>query len=320
MNSKIDTLCSAFWKHTNIRNNNLIYPCCRFKTPIQKFDGNVESVLKSEVYELLRSNSASGVKIDGCTKCYYEESQGKESLRQKFNSEYKINTVSLEFLEVGLDNICNLTCDGCWAEFSSSWSEKQYPDKPKSFHIRSSQDLDNLPDSLNRILFLGGEPLMTRRHYKILEKVEDRSKVTVTYNTNGTFKLDDDTITLLRQFKEVNFIVSVDGFDKLNEQVRSGSVWNDIVDFITSVQDFKFALVVHTVIHLNNWHGLRDLAEFIKESNLNWTTNILTYPEHLDIRNVSNKLECKSYIQSIPNLPNKNYILKHLESNENIIK
>jgi MoaA/NifB/PqqE/SkfB family radical SAM enzyme len=320
MNSEEKTLCSAFWKHTNIRNNNLIYPCCRFKSPIQKFDGNVESILHSKEYEQLRTASLNGEHIDGCTKCYYEEEQGKRSLRQKFNEEHSINKVELEFLEVGLDNICNLTCDGCWAEFSSSWSEKQYPDKPKSFHIRSSSDLDRLPSSLKKILFLGGEPLMTKRHYKILQKIEDKSEVSVTYNTNGTFQLDSETISLLKEFKQVHFIVSVDGYGKLNEKVRSGTVWGDVITFIQSIKRLKFSITLHTVVHLNNWHGLGELAEFTEYLNLDWTTNVLTYPAHLDIRNVSDKLKCKEYLETIENLPNKSYIIKHLESNENIIK
>lgn len=316
----METKCAAFWKHTNIRNNNLIYPCCRFKTPVQTFDGDVSNILHSDEYKALRSASLNGKQIDGCAKCYYEEAQGKHSMRQKFNTEYTTDSVELEFLEVGLDNICNLTCDGCWAEFSSSWSEKQYPDKSKSFHIRSSKDLEKLPDSLNKILFLGGEPLMTKRHYKILQKIQDKSKVTVTYNTNGTFKLDEDTIKLLKQFKGVKFIVSIDGYGKLNEKVRSGTVWNDVLSFIQSVRNHKFDIVVHTVIHLNNWHGLGQLAEFIDYLKLDWTTNVLTYPQHLDIRNTEDKLKCKQYIESVTDLPNKNYIIKHLESNENIIK
>ena len=65
----------------------------------------------------------------------YEEDNGKKSLREKFNETYDMETIGLEYLEVGLDNICNLTCDGCWAEFSSSWSEKTVSRQAKKFFI-----------------------------------------------------------------------------------------------------------------------------------------------------------------------------------------
>ena len=118
--------CAAFWHHTNIRNDNNVFPCCRFKTPIQKFNGDVVNILNSAEYKELREHQGP---IAGCAKCDYEEFMGKESLREQFNKQYDMETVKLEFLEVGLDNICNLTCDGCWDEFSSSWAKKSNRDR-----------------------------------------------------------------------------------------------------------------------------------------------------------------------------------------------
>tara|TARA_B110000091_G_C13797839_1_gene468726 strand:+ start:2157 stop:2426 length:270 start_codon:yes stop_codon:yes gene_type:complete len=86
--------CAAFWKHTNLRNNNKIYPCCRFKTPVQSFDGNIENVLHSDTYKKLRNTDVS--KLSDCSKCMYEEANGKHSLRQTFNEEYDTDTVELK--------------------------------------------------------------------------------------------------------------------------------------------------------------------------------------------------------------------------------
>jgi hypothetical protein len=126
--------CAAFWHHTNIRSDNKVFPCCRFKTPIQEFTGDVVNILNSNEYKDLREHLGP---IAGCAKCDYEETMGVKSLRQKFNEEYDTKTVKLEFLEVGLDNICNLTCDGCWDEFSSSWAKKS----ESTIIVRSSTDI-----------------------------------------------------------------------------------------------------------------------------------------------------------------------------------
>ena len=292
--------CAAFWHHTNIRNDNRIFPCCRFKTPIAEFTGDVVSILDSDEYKKLREQSITGP-IAGCEKCYHEESLGKKSLRQQFNETYDTDTVNLEYLEVGLDNICNLTCDGCWDEFSSSWAKKN---NPNVVHIRSSHEITNLPDTVNKILFLGGEPLMTTRHVKLLKLVKDPSGVEVIYNTNGTFLLDKEVISLLNQFKSVKFILSIDGHGELNDRVRSGSHWADIVKFIEQVTDLQFDLSIHTVIHINNWHGLPELETFIRRCHLPWTTNVLTYPKHLDIVNIEDKEEFVNLIKST-NVPNK---------------
>ncbi len=302
----METKCSAFWKHVNIRNDNNVFACCRYKTPVKKFTENVVDILNSAEYQKIRNDSLEGVYNSNCQKCYYEESLGKKSLRQQFNDEYDCDQVELKFLEVGLDNICNLTCDGCWDEFSSSWAKKN--NSPTI--VRSSKEILELPNSVNKVLFLGGEPLMTSRHLRIL-RAADRSNLDVTYNTNGTFLLDNETIELLNECKQVKFIVSIDGYKELNEKVRSGSKWESILNFIDQIKQLNYQLTIHTVVHKNNWHGLLELEQFIKDNLLAWTSNVLTYPKHLDINQVENKNKVIEVI-SKSSIPNKEYILKHL--------
>lgn len=299
--------CAAFWKHTNIRNSNKIYPCCRYKTPVATFNGDVEGILHSEVYQKLRESEY----LEGCAKCHYEESQGKQSLRQRFNKEYDTDTVELKYLELGLDNICNLTCDGCFGDFSSEWSKIEQPNKPGEYHIRSTKDFNNVPDSVDKILFLGGEPLMTKRHLKVLELVKDKHCTSITYNTNGTFLLDIETQEIFKQFKKVDFILSIDGYGKLNDIVRSGSNWNDILKFISQVKELELDLSVNSVLHINNWQGIVELEQFINELNVKWTVNILTYPNHLDIVNYNKPQEIIELVNQT-NIPNKDYVIKHL--------
>lgn len=308
----MESKCSAFWHHTNIRNDNKIYPCCRFKSPLnEKFDGDVSKILYSEEYEILRNKSESGKFIKGCEKCYYEEAMGKHSLRQKFNETYNDTEIKLEFLEIGFDNICNLTCDGCWDDFSSAWALKNNPTIPIKLQYKSIDEITNVPDSINKVLFLGGEPLMTNRHEKFLNMIKSPSSVEIIYNTNGTFLLNNSTLEKLKKFKTVKFILSLDGFKELNEKVRSGSKWEDILNFIQQVNLNEFELEINTVLHLNNWYGIKDLEKFIKTLNVPWTTNILTYPHHLNIKNYKNPKEIVELINKT-NIPNKQYIINHL--------
>lgn len=304
----MEVICSAFWKHTNLRSDDRVFPCCRYKTPIQKFNGDLTDVLHSKEYQQLRANNLNGQVDPNCQKCYYEEQLGKKSLRQQFNEEFTTESVSLEFLEIGFDNICNLTCDGCWEEFSSAWARKK-----NTIQIKSTTDINYIPDSISKILLLGGEPLMTTRHIKFLNKVPNPSKVSVTYNTNGTFMLDQTAIDLLKKFSTVEFIVSIDGVGSLNEQVRSGSRWEDIVKFIQQIKQLDFKLSVNSVLHLNNWFGFKDLALFIEQNKLPWTVNFLTYPQALDVNNAEDLLSVKSFIQSIDNLPNQQAIVAHIK-------
>ena len=314
------TLCAAFWQHTVLRPGNKIFACCRYKSPVQEFTGDLTSVLHSDKYNKLRQDSIDGIPNPNCQKCYYEESLGKISQRNYLNSMYNTNDVNLKYLEIGFDNICNLTCDGCRGEFSSSWANIENPDVEGKINIQSVSEITNVPADISRIEFLGGEPLMTNRHKNFLKLVKNPGDLEVVYNTNGTFLLDEETISLLKQYKSVEFIISIDGYKELNEQVRSGSNWENILEFINQIKGLEFSALIHSVLHINNWFGIVELNNFVNDIRLPWRTQVLTYPTHLDIKNLSwdQKMKFIALLENV-NIPvhkystsSKEYIIKHL--------
>ena len=125
------------------------------------------------------------------------------------------------------------------------------------------------------------------------------------------FYLTQEDHKLLRKCKSVKFTVSVDGYRELNEEVRTGSEWNKVEQFITNLEYEK---VVHTTIHRNNWHGLSEIYNWISINKYTWTTNVLTYPKHLDIINLDDsekqKLLC---ILDLHVIPNTEYIKSHIQ-------
>lgn len=304
------TVCSALYNHVNIRGGNRVYPCCRFKQSIQQFDGDVNNILSSKQYHTLRRSWS--IDDPNCSKCKHEEALGKQSLRQWFNKTYSTDEIKLRYLEVGFDNICDLTCDGCWEEWSHSWFVKKNPTANPKAGITSTTEFRNIPESIEKVVFLGGEPLMTNRHRRFLESFDTLEHLEVEYFTNGMHKLREEDYYLLKQCKRVHFTVSIDGYDALNDQVRSGSVWNTVVETLDEISSM-FNHTVHTTIHKNNWHGLPELKEFTKKY-ANWTTNILTFPKNLDIVNLEqcDKNKLKDILQTY-DIPNKEYIESHLK-------
>jgi len=306
-----ETFCSAFWNHTNIRGGNRVFPCCRYKTPVQIFDGDLGKVLHSKEYGSLRSDSLNGIRNSNCEKCYYEESLNKKSTRQWFNENYPGEMVELNYLEVGFDNICNLTCDGCWEEWSSSWWVKKNPEGKVIEGILSTSEFVNVPETIEKIVFLGGEPLITNRHRKFLQNFSNLSRLTVEYFTNGMFDLTEEDHKLLSKCKSVKFTVSVDGYRELNQNVRTGSEWNKVEQFINTLEYEK---VVHTTIHKNNWHGLPKMFNWTCSNNYTWTTNVLTYPKHLDIITLDDSKKQKLlHILDLYPIPNTEYIKSHIQ-------
>ena len=133
--------------------------------------------------------------------------------------------------------------------------------------------------------------------------------------------LDRDLINMLKKFKHVHFIVSIDGYKELNEKVRTGTRWSNVEAFIQQIQQNRFAMSVNSVLHINNWHGIVDLEAFVRTLDLEsphygsglkpWFVNLVTYPLHLDIKNSKNKHEIIDVIAKT-NIPNKEYVLNHL--------
>lgn len=308
--------CAAFWNHVNLRSGDRIYPCCRFKYSIGNFNGDLASVLHSDVYNELR-NKSRYQNIKGCEKCYEEEKLGIESMRQRFNKQYSTDKVKLQFLEIGFDNICNLSCKSCSKEFSHTWAQKHLNNDKKNSLIVSTREIKNIPQTINRVLFLGGEPLMTNRHSKFLKFLKRPESISVTYNTNGTFLLTDTDINLLNKFESVNFIISIDAFGKDNEKIRPNSNWKDIINFISQLEDNNFNFSIHTVLYTENYNLLSKLSAWIHDNNYIWTLNVLTYPQNMSIKNLDNyqKKQLLFDVENNNNIPNSQYIKNYLNEN-----
>lgn len=312
----MSTLCSAFWKHTNIRPGGRVYPCCRFKMSIGNTDGNLENVLNSDVYKMLRNRSLNNEKIVGCEKCYYEESIGHKSLREEFNEKYDTNSVGLEYLEIGIDNLCNLVCDGCNSEFSTSWRAKEIREQGSAKYDYMTVDtITSVPSTVKKILFLGGEPLITKRHLEVLKLVKDPSKVNLVYNTNAMYMPDLETENAWANFKSVRFIVSIDGVDAVAERVRGGTKWTQVTEFVNYAYT-NYELEFNTVLHINNYQDISNIAEYISNYTVDWYVNVLTYPKHLDIIHLTEEQK-HALIDDVLfyNIPNKDFILNHLGTN-----
>ena len=256
--------CAALYRHTNVRSDNRVFPCCRFKKPIAEFDGNL--TLHSPEYDEIRKNFHT--QLPECKKCFDEEKSGIKSLRQEFNEKYDCDEIKLEHLEIGFDNICNLKCDPCWEEWS--WQFGDY---------KTTRYIEHVPDTINKITFLGGEPLHTNRHYHFLKRL-NRTDIEVIYTTNGTIYPRTDWVELWDQIDDLTFLVSIDGYGELNDKVRPPSKWKNVMKTLDFLEG-RYKVIIQTVLHKNNVHGLQELKEWIGDRE--WVLNVLTYPENMKV-------------------------------------
>lgn len=184
-----------------------------------------------------------GERVPGCRKCYEEEDAGKsQSHRLVSNSQTYLTEAivssapQIEFLELATSNLCNLKCRMCFPFYSSAWYEDHHKltgrayDGPKHRKLDLAQLKDSW-NSLRHIKFTGGEPLMIPEYKKLLEELVARGRaphIYLNYSTNLTIAPSPEMIALWKQFRYVEFAVSLDGVGEVIEYVRHPSKWNTV--------------------------------------------------------------------------------------------
>ena len=280
------TNCAALYNHVNLRAGNELYPCCRFKKSLGKWTEDISDALHSPVFEHLRYR-AQTEELPECAKCFHEERIGRKSYRQWWNENYDTSSVSLKYLLIGLDNICNLSCDGCGPEWSSSWFKKLNPDQSVKVGYKITE-IDSIPETVEFIEFQGGEPLQTSRWRDTLALHPNPNNCTVQIVTNCMHELSLQDHAVLAKFQNVKFWLSIDGFGSTNDRVRTGSQWETVEKNALDIQSW-YEAKVETTMHCNNVFDLPQLETWISGTNLDWNIFPLTRPPHLDCADMEDK-------------------------------
>ena len=260
-------LCILPWIHMFIKQNSLVYPCC-FGSEVESF-GNVKerdflALANDEPMKAIRRNMLAGKPTAHCTRCYDAEAAGFTSLRQHKNREFAhylpktrvtapdgaVDDFSMKYLDIRFSNICNFKCRFCGHASSSLWYDEYkmlFPgfDRPRVLKAGRSDDdlwrqIEPTLDGVESIYFAGGEPLIMKEHYMILERLIalGRTQVRLSYNTNMSvlrYK-DKDIVDLWKRFESVQLGISVDGVGKRGEYIRKGTVWPTFLSNIETIR------------------------------------------------------------------------------------
>lgn len=268
-----ETFCVLPWMHLYIGTDSNVLPCCMGDKdyPLGSIINNtIADIANSDSARQLRLNMLNGVKSKECSQCYHVEATGLPSYRQSANIEWaqfvdrKDQTApngSIEFeahyIDIRLNNICNLKCRYCSGHYSSSIAQEEKEMFGSSAIIyetlsqeQRDQALENIwPHMANveKIYFAGGEPLITAEHYKILDHLIaiGKTDIEITYNTNFT-KLTykgRSILDLWKQFSNVTVGASLDAMGRVAEYARYGTRWQDM--------DKNFALLKKHCPHVH---------------------------------------------------------------------
>jgi len=317
-----ETFCMLPWMHMHAFPDGRAYPCCLsdYWHPVGDLrQHTMAEVWNQKPYQTMRQNMLSGKPCKECTKCYEQERAGFFSMRNDANRNYGHHIAEVDqtqedgthpefkirYWDVRFSNLCNFRCRSCGPIFSSNWFNdhvKLYgrvPDVLKRDMARieyTTGDEDGMLAQmephiphLEQVYFAGGEPLIMKEHYYLLEKLIEAGKtdVRIQYNTNFSelrYK-DKHVFEYWKHFTNVSVGASLDGMGAQAELIRKGTDWAQTVEnrqrMIEEVPHVDFyvspTVTAMNVLHVLDFHRSWTEQGLIKAKDFN--VNICQSPE-----------------------------------------
>jgi len=309
-----DTFCILPWVHMCVRPDEALKPCCRYQAKGDPVGVNLDSLSQNGIKEMdneyltkLRQDMLDGIKRTECQKCFIQE-ENTGILRDRtstrlflnerffpfFKDEYTNKFDKVRYIEMSVDNICNLQCKMCDSKFSSKLQnrdkflgEEVFKKLEPSFTKFDNIDLSELC----YVKILGGEPFITPNFIKFIEYLEHRSNpsnIVIEIASNATALPSESLLNKLNKFKHLFINVSLDAFDKTNDYQRFGSHYLDTFKNAQIYEKIFNSVQVsfHSTISLLTANSLANTLDvLINENKYHVSVDFVRYPPYLSLLN-----------------------------------
>lgn len=282
-----------------------------------------------------RLNKLAGRPNPLCAMCYHEESVGSSSKRQRENLKSGIESADFDrtwqispdrswfdwseqnagrsqyprptSYHISLGNECNLACRMCGPAYSSriaaemkqagQWSGPARLNWTDDDHVWNSViDYMCATEDLRWVHVIGGEPMMNPRFRELARRLVQggRTDIYFGFTTNGMI-MDDEIMQDLGQFRHVDIGISVECMGPLNDAVRRGSNYQQVLDNVERYAAYQrpgqVYVTVRTVPSALSVSTLDQLLGWCLERGIDVMSNMLTQPEHLAIRHLPDRIK-----------------------------
>jgi organic radical activating enzyme len=341
------SFCAAKWYNATIWLGNGRTASCHLPPahtiPLKEIAANPSALHNTKFKKERRKEMLTGVRCKECAYCWTVEDTNDPNVfsdrvyKSQIYSEDDINTltgftddINPKTLEISFDNLCNLSCSYCNAEFSSTWAtdikekgpyqnlktaeggtfqnagEHAMPygikneDNPyiKAFFIWFNSGLKN---DLKELRVTGGEPTRSPWFWKLLDECKDTS---FDFAINSNLIMDQNKMSRLidasKQFKKFDLYTSGEGYGAHGEFVRSGldyELWrNNLIQFANDGH-YKMIHIMMTVSALSIWtitEFMDDMLELRKNFNghqFHMSVNLLRFPSFQNLNILPNDLK-----------------------------
>jgi MoaA/NifB/PqqE/SkfB family radical SAM enzyme len=297
---KGNTFCVLPWIEYHTRTDGEQYFCCWAE----------KSVGSEKAAAATRQQILNNEPVAHCNNCYKLEASNVISPRQRESAIWLRDAAIREkfkhnpqydpiFLDLRLDNKCNLACIGCNPKYSTLWQ------KELLIPIKRYSTLPDFTQIINakKIYMAGGEPFIIDSYLNIIDFIANNNPdIELVINTNLT-TLPDSTLNSLQKIKQVSITVSIDAYDKVNEYHRYPLKWTKFIRNLDKLYDTGLRIDFNTVIDAVSVFGLTELKLLEKYVD-QWNIQVLTDPAALRIENLPELLKpiALENVKSLKNL------------------
>lgn len=281
-----------FSVETSIENTDKNIYCCRLSP------GSDINKVRNDIKDKKRSKS--------CSTCWALEDAGLLSERQIHNRtldfllDLSLENIEKKSLSDGFNplqiklttsNLCNGQCITCNPKSSSSWAMLEgNPTK----YAKINHDLLDFGINWSNIVslsFVGGEPLLEKQNFKILQNLIDLNNTNcfISIVTNGSISLTNKQFEILEQFPNLNICLSIDGTFKSFEYLRYPLKWDKLLENLKMFKSITKNISVSCMISNCNIYFYSDLINFFREQNLNYLMKQIINPFIFNPSNLKQK-------------------------------
>lgn len=228
---------------------------------------------------------------DSCKECkdphrvFYKNShiERTKHILNKFDSvEDLINNEKIYTYDVRFNNLCNLKCQYCNPQSSSRIAaeyykrgqvKKVYLNIPDSNVQQILQRFEDSIDSVAEFYFAGGEPLIMKEHYDILDIClkHNQTDLLLNYNSNMTklgFK-NYSAVDYWKNFKNVVVHASIDAGWEQFEFIRDGGLWKNVEENLKALKSLpNLRLTTVPTVAFWNMISFPKVYRYLIENNL----------------------------------------------------
>lgn len=282
-------------------------------------DYNLDDFWNSEYLNFIRSQMLENKPVHECRSCRYYEKKGVESYRQRANKKWGYHDKPTDtpiYVDLKLGNTCNLQCVFCDPNSSSKilqewksngWlTQENAPfdqgimgpilgldnSKPDYQWVNKNDFWDNIEEispNLSLMKFTGGEPMLNKKMYKLLENLIKggySKDIDLQFTTNGTV-FDSRILNILNNFRKVEVNFSCDGLKGVNSYIRYPIDHNQWINNINSFAQHCSASVSLNIQHSYGALTLLDDAEYFEwvfqQKKFGWHTFKVFRPDFMQI-------------------------------------